>query len=195
MMLKAENGTEQVKASGTIAGIQQFQGARTLQMNGAGTDGIILHIDDQTKLNRFDGSPLAFDELKIGLAIEAEHRLAMTLSLPPQTYAFEVRLTSPDELKGTDSYFMMGTGGTVHELMKDEGGGVASIRVQGAGLTAQSPSDVILRIEPDTVVEWVEGGKAKADKLQRNGRVLVFYNAALTRSMPPIGKAWKIVIQ
>lgn len=63
-----------------------------IQIDGVGLEGIIIHADNQTSMINREGTPLSFDQLKKGMLVEIEHRVAMTMSLPPQTYAYSIRI-------------------------------------------------------------------------------------------------------
>jgi len=64
----------------------------------------------------------------------------------------------------------------------------------GAGLTDQSQSEVTLQLTDDTSIVNSDGEKIDKLALVKGAKVLGFYQPVLTKSLPPIGKAWKVVL-
>lgn len=63
-----------------------------IQIDGVGPEGVIIHIDDQTDIRDVNGEQISIDNLQEGMTVLIHHRLAMTMSLPPQTYAFSIQV-------------------------------------------------------------------------------------------------------
>ncbi|OJV64477.1 MAG: hypothetical protein BGO41_12745 [Clostridiales bacterium 38-18] len=57
-------------------------------------DLIQFNIDNNTKLSNLTGASISTEDLRVGNQIKVYHSLAMTKSLPPQTYAFEILVDS-----------------------------------------------------------------------------------------------------
>lgn len=53
-------------------------------------DLIQFNFDENTKLSNLNGNAIDAEDLRVGNQIKVYHSLAMTRSLPPQTYAFEI---------------------------------------------------------------------------------------------------------
>lgn len=183
------SGAEDVKtvtANGTITGIHNEEKRQAVHINGAGTEGIILNVDENTVITNAAGDKIELKDLSLGLDIEVVHSLAMTMSLPGQTYAHEIKVKEDSEMKD-----LLGTSGTVTDVsVKDN---IVRITVKGIGMTEASPDEVVLNVSSETVVTDRDGKKVKAGELKKEEKVLAFYSPVLTRSLPPIGNAVKIV--
>lgn len=177
-----------VQTTGVVTAVRESEGHRSLQIKGFGMDGIVLNVGEQTEILAADGSRLNFSDLAIGMEVQVEHSLAMTMSLPPQTAAFKVQVISALAEKD-----VLGTSGVVEEVRQNDDGSL-SIRIAGEGLTDRSPGDVVLRLVKDTVLLDADGNPIDANKLGKGARVVGFYSPLLTKSLPPIGTALKVTL-
>lgn len=75
---------------GVVYSTQRIGSQRSIQLDGADNFGLIVHCDEHTELYRMHGEEITFDELEVGMTVQIKHRDAMTMSIPPQTYAYEV---------------------------------------------------------------------------------------------------------
>ncbi|MEK8129176.1 hypothetical protein WMW72_14820 [Paenibacillus filicis] len=179
---------EHVLATGVITAIRESEGYQAIQIQGVNTEGIVLNIGKDTIIQLKDGTRLSFRDLHIGLTVEAEHSQVSTLSLPPQTAAYKITVLDKD---GPQE--LLGTAGGITEVKTANHG--VSLRVKGEGLNAKSPAEVILRVTDATLLLNKEAEPVKADTLVKGARIIAFYPPLLTKSMPPIGTAWKIVVE
>ncbi|SDO54718.1 hypothetical protein SAMN04487897_11688 [Paenibacillus sp. yr247] len=69
-----------------------------------------------------------------------------------------------------------------------------SILIKGAGLTDAAPNEVVLQLTKETSIVDKNGDKVEKAALVKGADVIGFYGPALTKSLPPIGTAWKIVV-
>lgn len=181
---------EKQQMTGIITSVRTVDGkVSKIQVNGAGTNGVVLNIDETTAITTAEGETLAAESLGLGMTIEVEHNGTMALSLPPQIFVKSIKVVS-----GAETADLIGTAGTVKEVRVNDKGDV-SVVVSGMGMTETSPSEVVLQLQPDTLLTDKDGAAADVSALQEGTEVLAFYDSMLTRSLPPIGKAWKIVIQ
>jgi hypothetical protein len=81
------------------------------------------------------------------------------------------------------------------EEVRTSDDGTTSLRIKGAGLGDQSPSEVVLRLAPTTELINVNGEAVEKSSLVKGAKVIGYYTGMLTKSLPPIGTAWKIVLQ
>lgn len=174
---------------GVITSIRNDDKYKSVQINGTGIDGTILNIDEKTVIKNSAGEQVDFNDLALGMRIEVKHSLAMTMSLPGQTYAYEITV-----LEAADEANMLGTSGLIEEVREDDKGN-KSIAVKGMGMSEVSQEEVILRISADTIIVDVEGNSIDANELVQGAKVLAYYDPELTKSLPPIGHAWKVVYQ
>ncbi|WP_103108137.1 copper amine oxidase N-terminal domain-containing protein [Brevibacillus reuszeri] len=176
--------------TGTITNINKTEnGKMSILIDGYQT-GIVLHLDEKTKITDAAGKELKPEDLKLGMEIEATHQKYMAMSMPPQTGA--ITIVVKDSLEAQE---VVGTAGKVVSVEKDQEG-TYKMLVEGRGLTATSPEKVALIINKDTVIVSARDNKVmKPEELKADMQVYAFYGPKLTRSLPPIGVAEKIVVE
>lgn len=81
---------QSVTLVGVIFSIHRNDQQQSIQLDGIDQFGLIVHIDSDTELLCAHGKALSFDELEISMVVKVEHPLALTMSIPPQTYAYQV---------------------------------------------------------------------------------------------------------
>ncbi|MDH6428883.1 MULTISPECIES: stalk domain-containing protein [Paenibacillus] len=183
------NAAEQhMTKTGVITAVYDGGKYQSVQIQGVGTDGIVLNVGEDTAIEMADGTKIALKDLHIGMTVKAEHSMVMTMSLPPQTPTYKI--TVLDKQKQDD---LLGTAGTIEEVQKDDKGNI-SITVKGSGLSELSQKEVVLRISEDTVLINKDGEAVKSSELVKGTKVIGFYSPVLTRSLPPIGTAVKVVV-
>ncbi|WP_409341494.1 copper amine oxidase N-terminal domain-containing protein [Paenibacillus sp. MBLB4367] len=178
-----------VTTKGVVTSVYQSEKYNSVHINGVGTEGLVLNIGEDTVIETADGKKLGLSDLTLGMQVEAEHSLVMTMSLPPQTPTYKITV-----LNGADQKDMLGTAGAIEEVRTGTDGGT-SLVIKGSGLTETSPSEVVLRLTDSTIITNKNGEKVDKSKLVKDAKVIGFYNAMLTKSLPPIGTAWKIVVE
>ena len=179
---------ESMEAKGMITAIHDTDGFKSIQLQGTDTRGFILHIADDTVIASAGGSPVRFADLRLGQQVEAEHALAMTASLPPQTRAYSITVMEtglPD---------VMATAGTIAKTQMGADG-MPSLLIKGTGLTETSPAEVVLLLNAETLLVNPKGETLKVGDFVEGARVIGFYPPKLTKSLPPIGSAWKLVLE
>ncbi|UQZ86092.1 Protease inhibitor precursor [Paenibacillus konkukensis] len=177
------------QTKGIITAIRDTDGHRSIQLNGVAVDGIVLNVSDDTVYEDAQGAALAFADLAVGMEVEAEHSLAATLSLPPQTPTYKLTVIS-----GAESKDMLGTSGTIEEVRTGSDGST-SLLIKGTGLTETSPGEIVLQLSEQTKLTDIQGEAVDASKLTQGAKVIAVYSPVMIRSLPPIGKAAKIVLQ
>lgn len=184
-----EEQQKSVEVTGIITAVYNEEGRTAVQIRGVNTDGIVLNVGKDTVLETADGAKLAFADLHLGMTVKAEHSLAATASLPPQTQAFKISVQ--DAKQQAD---LLGTAGTIEEVRTDDQGGT-SVVLKGTGLSKLSQSEVVLNIGEDTAIVDKDGKSVSKTSLVQGATVIGFYDPTLTRSLPPIGNARKIVVE
>jgi hypothetical protein len=86
----AVQNQESVTDTGVITAIYGKNGHRSVQIQGAGTDGLVLNVGTDTTISSAEGTALAFTDLHIGMTVKAEHSIISTFSLPPQTPTYSI---------------------------------------------------------------------------------------------------------
>lgn len=182
------NQEEHMTKTGVITSVYSEGKHQSVQIQGVGPDGIVLNVGEDTTIEMADGTKLALKDLQIGMTVKAEHSMIMTMSLPPQTPTYKI--TVLDKEKQSD---LLGTSGTIEEVQKDDEGNI-SITVKGSGLNEMSQAEVVLNISADTVLMNQDGEAVQSSELVKGAKVIGFYSPMLTRSLPPIGTAVKVVV-
>lgn len=185
------NFSEQKTAltKGVITEIREIEGRRSVHLNGIGGEGIVMNIGQDTRYQAADGTSLGFSDLKVGMEVEVEHSLVSTPSLPAQSPAYQI--TVKDSTQTAD---LFGTSGTIKEVLTNTDG-TTSLLIDGKGLNEQTAGEIILRLNDKTSLINTNGEPVEASALVKDAKVIGFYNGILTRSLPPIGTAQKIVLQ
>lgn len=173
-----------IKANGVITAVHNDENRKSVHINGAGPDGILLNVDENTVILNAAGEKIELKDLSLGLDVEVVHSMAMTMSLPGQTYASEIKVKKDSDVKD-----LIGTSGLV---TSNEDG--SKITVKGFGMTEASPAEVVLNVSSETVVVDQDGVEVKASELKKDDKVLAFFSPMLTKSLPPIGNAVKVVV-
>ncbi|MBY0009240.1 copper amine oxidase N-terminal domain-containing protein [Paenibacillus typhae] len=179
---------EHMTENGVITAINTDAKFPSIQIKGTGTSGLVLNLSEDTVLLKADGTKLTVADLQIGMTIEAEHALFSTRSLPPQTPAYQITVLDSVQPEG-----LLGTEGIVESINTSQDGSLL-IRINGTGLTETSQSEIVLRLPADAAIVNESGEPAKADAIVQGTKVIGFYGPMLTKSLPAIGTAWKIVV-
>ncbi|WNR44506.1 copper amine oxidase N-terminal domain-containing protein [Paenibacillus roseipurpureus] len=177
---------KKVQSTGVITSIQTIKPDHTMiHIQDVGTGGIVLNVGPETTYQMLDGSELTLADLHVGLTITAEHSLAMTMSLPPQTSASNITVLDTAVHKGS-----VGTAGVIEDVREN-----GSLLLKGEGLSETSPDEVVLTVSADTAI--VDGKGEPVDKaaLTKGAKIIGFYGPMMTKSLPPISQAWKIVVE
>ncbi|WP_246294396.1 copper amine oxidase N-terminal domain-containing protein [Paenibacillus planticolens] len=179
---------KKLQATGVITSIRTDGDNAQIHIQGVGTDGIVFNVGKDTVYQMLDGTKLSLADLHVGLTVSGEHSMVMTMSLPPQTPTSKVTVLDAKTQAG-----MIGTAGVIEEI-RSENKDDLSIRIKGEGLTETAPGEVVLHLTKDTAIVDKNGDKIEISALVKGANVIGFYGPALTKSLPPIGTAWKIVV-
>lgn len=192
--ITSEEDVKTVTDRGVITRISNQDKYQSIQIGGAGQDGIVLNLNKDSQFISADGKEIKLADLSLGMVVEAEHSLMMTKSLPPQTPTYKVTVLDTAGETAAQPQELFGTSGTIEDVnMKD--GAVSQIEINGTRLTETAPDHVVLNIDKATSLVSQNGEAVKAEQLIKGAKVIGFYSPMLTRSLPPIGTAWKLVIE
>lgn len=178
------------QTTGVITAIHQSDKYASVHIQGIGPDGLVLNVSEDTKYQTLDGEKLEWSDLRIGMTVQADHSLAMTLSLPPQTATNTITVLDA-EMPGE----LLGTAGTIEEIRTDEQDNIVGYLIKGQGLTDLSQDQIVLRWSADTAIVDKGGNPVEQSSLTQGTKVIGFYEPVMTRSLPAISKAVKIVVQ
>ncbi|MGF9700342.1 MULTISPECIES: copper amine oxidase N-terminal domain-containing protein [Paenibacillus] len=190
-----EEDVKNVTERGVITGINPDPKYPSIHIGGTGTEGLVLNLGEDTVIKSADGKEIALADLTIGMTVEAVHAPIMTMSLPPQTPTYQVTVLDTVSADAeAQPKEVLGTSGTIENVRTTEDQ-VTQIEISGTRLTETAPDHVILNISEDTKLVNQNGKAIKAEELTKDAKVIGFYSPMLTRSLPPIGNAWKVVLQ
>lgn len=184
-----EQQRETTTTTGIITKITKDDKYPSVKINGIAMNGLVLNVGEDTLYQAADGSALTINDLKIGQSVEVEHAIIATLSLPPQTPTYRITVKDKDYKAE-----WLGTDGKIQEVADADSTDPVRIRVQGSAISASSPEEVILNITEATTLIHVDGTKAAVDELTKDTKVVTFYSPLLTRSLPPISNAEKVIV-
>ncbi|MFB9327308.1 copper amine oxidase N-terminal domain-containing protein [Paenibacillus aurantiacus] len=178
-----------ITTEGFVTGIDVKDGEGSVRINGTGTEGLVLNVGPDTVVKAEDGTVLQWTDVQLGYEVKAVHSMAQTLSLPPQTSLYELIVKIPSAAPK----MMLGTAGVIEDVSRAADGAV-TVWIKGEALSDISQPEVKLTLNADTQLVTATGEKATADQLVKGARVIGFYGPMLTKSLPPIGTAWKLVV-
>lgn len=192
--IKNEEDIKTVTERGVITHISNQDQYQSIQIGGAGPDGIVLNLSKDTQLISAEGKEIQLADLSIGMVVEAEHSLAMTKSLPPQTPTYKVTVLDTAAVTAAQPKETFGTAGTIEDVIAKDGM-VSQIEIKGTRLAETAPDHIVLNINNSTSLVNQEGEAVKAEQLTKGAKVIGFFSPMMTRSLPPIGTAWKVVVE
>lgn len=190
----SEEAVKNITERGVITRIHKDGSYPSVQIGGAGQDGIVLNLNDDTVFKSAEGKEISLDDLTLGMNVEAVHSTITTRSLPPQTPTYQITVL---DVAGSEAETplldVLGTAGTVERVQTTAGN--TQIEISGTRLTETGPDHVILNITEETQLVDHEGNPVRLTELTEGAKVIGFYSPVLTRSLPPIGTAWKVVLE
>ncbi|MFD3259153.1 copper amine oxidase N-terminal domain-containing protein [Paenibacillus lentus] len=180
---------QSAQSNGVITAIHESDKYASVLIQGIGPDGLVLNVSEDTIYQRADGTKLQWSDLQLGMTVQADHSLAMTLSLPPQTPTYAITVLDT-ELPGE----LLGTAGTVEEIRTNKQGHISYV-VKGQGLTDLSQDEIVLQSSADTAIVDKEGKPVEQSSIKQGTKVIGFYQPEMTKSLPAISQAVKIVVE
>ncbi len=189
---KKQAGEEQASGTtkqGTVTSIAYRDKGGEIGLNGL-VHGVRLNISDETEIVTDTNRKLTLADLQLGMSIEAEHGLAMAMSMPPMTSAKKIIVKQNSAAQQT-----LGTAGEI-EAIASSTEGTTRLTIKGLKLSDGSHDTVVLNVAGDTPVLGTKDNQpVAADRLKKGDKVYAFYGPILTKSLPPIGQAVKIVVE
>jgi hypothetical protein len=183
-----ETASDTIK-QGSITSIYKGEKNAEIGLNGYG-HGVRLGISDETEIVSADNKKLTFADLQLGMSIEVEHSMVMAMSMPPLTSAIKivVKEQAPDQQ-------ILGTAGVIEEVTPSDNG-ITRVVIKGDKLSETSFETIVLNITDTTpILGTKDNQKIAAGELEKGDKLYAFYGPMLTKSMPPIGQATKIVVE
>lgn len=185
----SEQATSATTKQGTITSITYNDKGGEIGLNGY-AHGVRLTISDETEIVTSDNKKLKLSDLQLGMFITAEHSLVMAMSMPPLTNAKKIIVQSSPAAQQ-----VLGTAGSIEEINSSEDG-MTRVVVKGQKLNDSSFETIVLNISDKTTIIGTKDNQPVAiDQLKKGDKVYAFYGPNLTKSLPPIGQAIKIVLE
>ncbi len=183
-----ETSSDTIK-QGSITSIYKGEKNAEIGLNGYG-HGVRLGISDETEIVSADNKKLTFADLQLGMSIEVEHSMVMAMSMPPLTSAIKIVVKEQAPEQQT-----LGTAGVIEEVTPSDNG-LTRVVIKGDKLSDTSVETIVLNISDTTsILGTKDNQKIAASELKKGDKVYAFYGPMLTRSLPPIGQATKIVVE
>ncbi|MCM3784757.1 copper amine oxidase N-terminal domain-containing protein [Neobacillus mesonae] len=185
--ITTEEAQEFATSAGVVTYVNASEDVSRVHINGFGPESLILNANEDTQYLLADGTSLKATDLKVGDQVVAEHSQVMALSMPPQSAVYKITVT--EQAEGT----LHSAEGTIGEIRVSDDGD-RSLLIQSGILAANPHSEIVLQINEDTQVFNTKGEKVDPASITDEDYVIGFHNGVLTRSLPPIGNAIKIVV-
>ncbi|WP_164931575.1 copper amine oxidase N-terminal domain-containing protein [Longirhabdus pacifica] len=186
--ISIEDMAQWVNKSGTITNIVEVNDVTQIHINGF-QYGTVLIVTEETEIVSEAGDVLTIDDLELGMALQAEHSLATTMSIPPQTVANKV------VVKETPEQAYIGTAGEITAVNESDEAEV-QIVIDGQKIGENSYDEVKLDVTEDTeIINAADQKELTVQDLQKGVTVYAFYGIGVKESLPPIGVAEKIFVE
>lgn len=133
---------------------------------------IVFNTNEDTKFTKA-GEEIGLEDIKAGDIINVVHSLAMTKSLPPQTYAYEIEVVDAEE-------------GVLPETMELEG---TIVEVEEGRVTIGDETDpnaqTILLVSEETEILDEDGNALELEDLAKGMEIKAVHKNMMTMSIPP----------
>lgn len=191
IVIKAATPQKEItfKTAGTITAVDEEHTSFTVKGIGiaGGLEEIKFYITKDTPIYSPTGEKLKYEDLVEGAGIIVEYGDKMTMSLPPIVTVKKIIL-SKSEISIPES---IGTFGFITDVQKQD----AQLRIKVTGTKIGTGyEEIILNISETTKIEDPKGNSLKINKLEKGKLISAFASPIVTRSLPPIGNATKVII-
>ncbi|MBZ9688812.1 hypothetical protein G9F72_021050 [Clostridium estertheticum] len=133
------------------------------------------------------GNKLTIEAIKNDANVKVYYDGMLSKSLPPIGVAKKIVIS--------ETKYEMGTIGTVDNIYTSEDKKESRIEIKGERIGESGFDNIILNISEKTkIVDFKTGVELKAIDIKKDSKVAAYYGGILTRSLPPIGFAEKIVL-
>lgn len=174
-----------VEIEGKITEVTESKGGIMALVEGKGVNSEVkLVIDNKTEVVNEKGEKLATKDLKEGIKVKAYYGPAVTFSLPPMSVAQKIVVMEKKELFPIQ--------GSILDIRANKESHM--IHIKGKKSNQTGLNEIILNINKDTKIVNVEGEKLSINDLKEGTEVRAYYGPMLTRSLPAIGTAKKVVV-
>jgi hypothetical protein len=133
------------------------------------------------------GGKLTIESIRNDAKVKVYYDGTLSKSLPPIGVAKKIVVF--------DTEYEMGTIGTVDNIYTLEDKKENRIEIKGERLGESGFDNIILNISEKTkIVDFKTGKELEVDDIKKDSRVVAYYGGKVTKSLPPIGFAEKIVV-
>ena len=185
-----------ILATGFISDINISEGSKNeimMSVKGERTEENIYSdinfiVNSKTEIVREKGgTKLTIDAIKKDVKVKVYYDGSLSKSLPPIGVAKKVVVS--------DIEYEMGTMGIIESVYSSQDPKENRIEIKGEKLGESGFDNIILNISDKTkIVDFKTGKELKSEDIRKSSRVVAYYNGKLTKSIPPIGFAEKIVV-
>ncbi|MCB2296882.1 hypothetical protein [Clostridium tagluense] len=133
------------------------------------------------------GNKLTIEAIKNDTNVKVYYDGVLSKSLPPIGVAKKIVISEPRN--------EMGIIGDIYNIYTSEDKKENRIEIKGERLGESGFDNIILNISEKTkIVDFKTGAKLEVNDIKKDSKVVAYYGGKLTRSLPPIGFAEKIVL-
>ncbi|GCD11197.1 hypothetical protein [Clostridium tagluense] len=133
------------------------------------------------------GNKLTMEAIKNDTNVKVYYDGVLSKSLPPIGVAKKIVISEPKN--------EMGIIGDIYNIYTSEDKKENRIEIKGERLGESGFDNIILNISEKTkIVDFKTGAKLEVNDIKKDSKVVAYYGGKLTRSLPPIGFAEKIVL-
>ena len=185
-----------ILATGFISDINISEGSKNeimMSVKGERTEENIYSdinfiVNSKTEIVREKGgTKLTIDAIKKDVKVKVYYDGSLSKSLPPIGVAKKVVVS--------DIEYEMGTMGIIESVYSSQDPKENRIEIKGEKLGESGFDNIILNISDKTkIVDFKTGKELKSEDIRKSSRVVAYYSGKLTKSIPPIGFAEKIVV-
>ena len=145
---------------------------------------VVFNVGDETKITK-DGKEIELKDIKADDSIRVIHSIAMTKSLPPQIFAYEIEVVDVDAAQVPETAELEGT---IAEVDAEEG------RVT-IGDEKDPNAQTILLVGEETEIVDEDGKALQLEDLKEGMEIKAVHKNMMTMSIPPQTPAVKITVQ
>lgn len=168
---------EENKVNGKVSGIKETKNGHMITVD-YDKGNIIFNVDKDTKItDQLTKKELTVKDIEEGDTLVVIHDSKMTMSIPPQTYAYTISVLRANKVEGE-----------VSEIKETKNGHMITV---GYG----KDQTIIFHINEETkITDQASGKKASIKDIAKGAKLLVKHSHIMTASLPPQTTAFEIEI-
>lgn len=178
---ETEPETDAAALADAIAVVKEDGVTKLIVNDRARNEEVVVNITDSTKITDEDGKALTIDAIESNSVLRIVYSEAMTLSLPPITNAESIVVLN--EKNDGVALFAI-----ISSTSKEDGNKITVLNIA-------TDREVVLNVSDETEIVDRDGNKVDFANLKDGEKLFVIHDEVMTKSLPPITTAKKIVVQ